>query len=524
MPNDFPHYYLIYDNINIFQQVLDLIKVTANKEECVDWMFNIIIVPKIVNEFYNLLEMYGLYSQVTLHHYQWFPISLDKSLLTLEFPDIYRELFLFNDLTHLSVYAKSMWQLFFVIGKPRFTITIGRYSNMVMEQLNKITTLMGTSNKEPCVDGMVVFDRSVDYVSALLTPATYTALLNEVCDLNCNTYSMQQSKEMYDAKYNVIPKVNSNTFTLDTLNDNIYREIKHQHFSVVTHMLSKLTKKLKTKGENITKEWNIQDGKNFVSNELKDILSMKQKVNNHLQASETIVNVLGTRFERQKEVEENIILNNSKSNNYKYLEEILTAESNKKISLRLMCLMALTQKLSNSEINNFCSKYFLENGYSYGFLYNNLKRASFAEKVKDGTSKFLNIPKLTASFYHNATKFKQIPKDSSKIELKSPNCCSYVFTGLYIPFVATMASMLINAAPLKELQTKLEAFSDVSFDNIDNYSMKNRSLIVYVIGGITYAEVAACNLLEKMTDSQIILVSDKVISGNCIMDAILKEY
>lgn len=528
-----PQYYLIYANIDIYQKALDVVKAHMNKEKN-DKMFHIIIVPKVLIQFEQLLESTGLYEKVKLHYFQWFPLYMDKSLLTLEIPNLYRSLYIFNDLSFLSIYAKSMWQLFLVTGKPTFTISIGLHSQRVMEQFHKMQKLKTAEDVQPnMISGMLVMDRSADYVSTLLTPATYTALLNEVCDINCGTYSTKQDEENQTCKkeFNIIPKINTNTFLLDSKCDNIYREIKHHNFALVTEVLSKLTKKLTLKGESITKEWNIQDGKNFISKELKDMVSTKQKVNNHLQASETIVNILGTRFEKQKEIEENILFNSGRSSNYKYLEEIVTTENNKRISLRLMCLLAITQKLTDSEVQNFCNKFFLEYGFNHGYLYNNLRRANFVEKsTKDFlmANRFLNISKLTISnsnFYNNIVKFKQIPKDPSKIDLKAPTCCSYVFGGLYIPLIASIASMLLHATPLKDLQTKLENIPNVSIenDNGNGYPLQSRSLIVYVIGGITYSEVAACSLLEKLTDSHIILVSDKVLSGNSLMDALLQQ-
>lgn len=528
---DLEQYYIIYSNIDIYKRALEIIKAHMHKEKN-SKKFHIIIVPKVLKQFEQSLESNGLYGKVILHNFQWYPLYMDKSFLSLELPDLYRDLYVFNDLSFLSVYAKSMWQLFMVLGKPTFSICIGPHSQRVLKQLQKMQNLCpGEQMQSDMFGGMLVMDRSNDYVSTLLTPATYTALLNEVCDINCSTYSIKDEvSERAKKEFNIVPKMNTNTFILDGKSDHIYREIKYQHFSVVTEILSKLTKKLKLKGESVTKKWNIQDGKNFISNELKDIVSTKQKVNNHLQASETVVNILGTRFEKQKEVEENIIFNNARNNNYKYLEEIVTTENNKKISLRLMCLMAITQKLTDTEIQNFCNKFFLEYGYNYGYIYNNLKRANFIEKSSKDflmTNKFLNISKLTISssnFYNNTIKFKQIPKDPLKIDLKTPTCCSYVFSGLYIPLIVSVTSMLLNGTPLKELQAKFENVPNVSIEYEKNgYPLQNSSLVVYLIGGVTYSEIAAFSLLEKLTGSRIVLVSDKIISGNNVMDALLKE-
>lgn len=57
--------------------------------------------------------------------------------------------------------------------------------------------------------------------------------------------------------------------------------------------------------------------------------------------------------------------------------------------------------------------------------------------------------------------------------------------------------------------------------NDRGYPLSSRKILIYLIGGVTYAEIAACNLLETLTGANICILSDKIISGNDIMREIL---
>ena len=47
-----------------------------------------------------------------------------------------------------------------------------------------------------------------------------------------------------------------------------------------------------------------------------------------------------------------------------------------------------------------------------------------------------------------------------------------------------------------------------------------RSFLVYFIGGVTYAEVAAFQLLEKLTGVRIIIASTSVVNGSTLIGSV----
>lgn len=516
-------FYTIFSSSSTFKQVVDQIRSAIDPDEPTKIKYHIIVVPSALYLYESFLEELGLYSIIKLHSWQWLPMVLDDGIVSLELPDMYRQLFVRHDLSHLPAYAKSLWHLFFIVGRPRLTLAVGHFSNVVLKQLDTFCEDIASSDKfDSNFGALLIFDRSLDYPSAFLTPGTYAALINEVFGVKCGVceYKPEEDSKEYNEKFCKLVKKDPVSFSLDSKQDSVYRDIKNRYFTEVTTVLSSLTKQLRTESES-SKEMALDEIKRYVQTQLQATTSKKKFIANHLSAAETIINVVGPRFELQHEVEQNIMQNKQKSSSFTYLLENITVQNDKYLSLRLFCLMATTQKLSDTEIKTFWKTYLNEFGYRYSYVYDNLVNAGF---IPDSTSpsKLIKIPLFEKNtFYAAANKLKQIPNDPEKIDLKFPTCCSYVFGGSYIPLVAQTASMLLNSTPLEEVRSKLELLGSVTLRNEQGYPLQPRSLLVYVVGGATYAEVAACNLLEVLTGAKVTVISDSVVCGSDLMKGLV---
>lgn len=517
-----PVFYMIFCNWSTFKQTVDQIRSQLDQESPVKNKFNIIVIPRYLNYFQDELEALGLiYTVVKLHCFQWLPLHLDLGVLSLEFPNIYKHLFLQHDYTYLPPLSKALWHLYFVVGKPKFTIALGEYSNQILSQVDLFLEEKGESDKlDSDIGAIVIIDRNLDYPSALLTPGTYSALLNEVYGVNsgiCEYKDMESERK--EGRLNPSVKKEAVNFTLDSTQDSVYSDIKNRYFTEVTSVLRTLTKQLKT--EKIqSKEMALNEMKRYVQTQLQATKSRKKFITNHLLAAETIINILGSRYEIQQEVESNIIQNTSKNANFNYMEESLCVEDDPCVTLRLFCLLCVTQKLTESEIKTFWRKFLHQFGFSYSSAYRYLINANFIPEFTSST-KIRLLKFATKEFYTNANKFKQIPINPEKINLKFPTCASYVFGGIYIPLITQIVGLILNATPIDEIRNKLGGVAVMNLRNDRGYPLQIRTVLVYIVGGATYAEIAACNLLETLTGAKIIIMSDRIVSGNDLMKQVL---
>lgn len=118
-------------------------------------------------------------------------------------------------------------------------------------------------------------------------------------------------------------------------------------------------------------------------------------------------------------------------------------------------------------------------------------------------------------------KLKLFSPNREDLNLKQPTDISYVYGGAYSPIACQLVHMLIK----KEI-----SFDDIVSQLVPGSSVTPlkastdfipRSFIVYFIGGVTYAEVAAFQLLEKLTGVRIIVVSTSVVNGSTLIGSVI---
>lgn len=111
--------YLITSNLLMFKYVLDQIqKLQPTTKEIGDDLvrFHVIVLPNVLHSFDVLLEEMGLFGLVRLHRFNWDFINLDTNILSLEYPQIFREVFINDDLSLISSVAHSIRVFNMVFG------------------------------------------------------------------------------------------------------------------------------------------------------------------------------------------------------------------------------------------------------------------------------------------------------------------------------------------------------------------------------------------------------------------------
>lgn len=545
---------------------------SLSEEKC----FHIIITPKLVCTFDSLLENRGLYEIVKLYQFSWELISLDEQLLSLELPFLYKQLFVEQNHSLLSSISMNLWSLFHVIGQPKIIFSVGKLSASVLDIMEIYKQTYRDINRQDIQDigALVIIDRDQDYASSLLTPATYSGLLSEIFTINCGNLELNVSEtKLKKGKLDfgtVVEKTQKKNpvMILDSSVDNLYGEIKHRHFSEVLSVLSSKAKLLKN--EDI-KALGLEEIKYFVANKLQQITLYKQNLVNHVLACETIIQEMSNRFENIKLTETDMMNNRNKKSNFSFVDENFGTDIHMYNSLRLMCLLSLTQGLSSDEYNSLLNKYLLAFGQKYLPVFTSLINTGLlvqptSQKLSLNISNLSNIsdklPKWQNTFQNVANKLKQLPLNPDKVEKSSP---SYVFNGGYVPLISVICNTILTSDSLSEVLTKLSSLNDLKIggkvisnikDGTESLSekfsnlkvkpeldfgskdaktvakaiktdqrlstalpLKPKTVLVYVIGGVNYAEIAACEVVQKETASKIYIASDSIKSGGDVMAA-----
>ncbi|GFR19338.1 vacuolar protein sorting-associated protein 33B [Trichonephila clavata] len=151
---------------------------------------------------------------------------------------------------------------------------------------------------------------------------------------------------------------------------------------------------------------------------------------------------------------------------------------------------------------------------------------SKATKIAEKVVTAVNFPKYS-SFRTITKKFNLIPIEEEGVNLKKPTDMSYVFGGSYAPLIGRITEQVAIHGTLKSFEDSMKLLPGPTIINykadkntghvIPTKDINAKTIFVYVLGGITYAEVAALRLLGKLHGCKIFIGTTSFISGGSLL-------
>lgn len=556
--------FMIPADLVTFKRVCDQISFLNEKYPSPDDLenlkyFHIIAIPNLLFSCKNLLETEGLAGHVDLHRFSFDFIKLDRNLMSLELPNVFRDVFVKSDKSLLSSIASSLRIFNMVHGRPKLVVSYGENAEKIVSMVNRMEGLRKSSAKGkhefPDFTAMLVMDRSKDLPSCLLTPVTYSGLMVELFEVKAGLLTIDAgNNKVKTGKLNFLNvdskeqeadgEADVKTLRMCGTSDELYTYNKYRHFSEVVNLIKAESKNLEEERNKYSREMNLEQMKSFVEENLPKVAAQKKILFKHLVICEKIVQEMSGNFERQQSFEEMILRNGNRKQILAYIDEQMHTNAHQFNTLRLICLLHVcVGGLTADEVNKFIGGYLNTFGHKNLYVFLNLTKSNLFPDLNRVSSKNLigmaqsTIPKKT-QFQNEAGKLKLITNDESSVtDGKQPMakaCPSYVFNGNFVPFIAQFASLLMkteNSADFSghfshlenlkitgsSFSDEPEAIKDAMNLNSRFFPLKPKSLFIFVVGGITYAEIAACSMVESLTGSKIVLASDKITSGVDLM-------
>lgn len=560
--------YFINANIGIFREVLDQINSVIHQSECSSDQsldikrYHIIVFPTILHSFEALLEEEGLFGFVEIHRFNWDFMTIDTAVLSLEIPQLFKEVYIREDRSLLSSIAQSLRILNMVTRRPATVITYGENAGIIADMIDRMDGQRKANQSAERSDfrTMLIIDRNKDYPSCLLTPVVYSGLLLEIFPSRSGTLHIDEHENRIKSEklhfLKIKPKKEPTKSKEATTNlrlsedvDSIFQENRYKHFSEVINVLSGQAKMLGMEGASI-QGMQINEMHEYVAKKLPKVASQKKELFKHLILCENIVNELGGNFEQLQNLEESMLYNRNRKQTFQKIQEVLSTDGHRLNILRHICLLYLTCTLSADETTSFMTNYLNAFGFQYLPVFSHLAAAKlFSSLPTMSKTKILtniSLPKWQNQFQTEANKFKLLPAAAEDTvppggaEKSDPTCPSYVFNGSYIPLVAQLASTLLGSAKFDDILEKIGHTDQICMHKYLNYTKANvrelaaivrrgeiedvfvsqpRTMFIFVVGGVTYAEIAACQLVEKLTGSKIVIGSNCILSGGDLVEA-----
>ncbi|XP_055337328.1 vacuolar protein sorting-associated protein 33B-like [Paramacrobiotus metropolitanus] len=489
----------------------------AHKER----FYRLVMVPKRSGICEKILEMAGVYSRVVFDEFPLELLALDDNIISMEYPRFFREFFVDNNFQFLSNVARTLVTFESLFGKCQVVHTFGRCANIIfgIKQKHQEEQQIGDYNRIPSeVSTLIMIDRDVDYVSALLSPLTYEGLLDEHFGISSGTVDFEPA---------ITGQAKSVKWILND-QDEIFRDIRDRHFAAVFARLSAKAKEIQAVYNQKNDLKTVSDMKTFVSKHLKGSSSQHRSLGLHIAACESIMqHKTVVDFERQLRSEHNLVQAVDPKICQQFIEESMMRCYPIVDVVRLLCLYSLTWGGIPSRMFTQWKDQFLQSyGYQHMLTWHNLKRAGLISELSASAS--VNLSKVgirKSRFGAVAKNLQLLPSRSGDCDIRNPQDVDYVFNGAYVPLSCRLVEQVL-------LVDKLPGFAESArnfhyFQHTQEVTNKSENchgnVMVFFLGGCSYSEVACLRMLSRKLGVNLIIASTAFVSGSKFLTSIVDD-
>ena len=487
------------DIVNIIAEIHFMLKTL--KPNVIEYL---IFIPK---ENFDIIEYMSTNNMIPLSKIENFNVDLipiDLDLLSLEREDNIKEIYIDKNYSSISDFANAVVKLETCFGKIKYKYIKGdlaqKFCDLVKEKEKENSLRLGKDE----ILGMVVFDRSVDFLTLMTTNYTCEGLIDENIGINLGRIKIKSNTLMAglnpksNAKKNEKEVNKDIAYSLTSEKNNFFCTIScMRHFDALKYIreirnyYQQVLSKDKTGNSifNSEGEKNLKEISYFLTN-LKDNLLQVENIINY------VVEVLfETEHRRYIGKEQPLLSGGFPEDLHDYYDEFLYGKKDLDTLIKLMIIESLTQngvqgyqKLKREILNTF--------GFQKIFLFRDLEVLGWLKEKQSSLKNLKNITDFSYSQIYE--KFELLNENYSPEVI---NDCSYVLNG-YCP----LSLKIIEKAVKGQWNTIIENLKKIpgATSYPENESVisnpvndKNIILIAFV-GGVTYTEIEAIRLLNRV--------------------------
>lgn len=438
---------------------------------------------------------------------------IEDDLLTMFQPRLFRHLFVDNDNTSLAWISKLILRLqtlqYGAIPTIRakgdkatrvLKMLSGMYSKMDDELINGIV---------PEVSTLLIMDRTTDLVTPLMTQLTYEGLIDEFYSTeSCATtfpFSLGDKTGLTQSK------------VLDS-KDKIFAEIRDKNFAIVGATLYQKSLWVKQHYEKRKEVNQIRELKEYMKC-LPEMQELHRQIGLHTTiASEIGKNTQTHLFRRRILVEQNIVRQINNKASAEYIKELIFQKSRLPSVLRLLCLYSVV----NGGVSEKLYAHFRE---SMMLTYGIPEIISVFTSLEAAGLLTLSRSESGHSYPTLRTKFQTWKKELNE---QQPNDIAYAYSG-YASLLVRMVELLLKTPDTWNATDSALRLVPGCMAEVKNpvvVTSPLRKTIVFVIGGITAAEMSSFRYLQTTSGNtdqreRIVVLSTDITNGNKIVSSAL---
>lgn len=456
----------------------------------------------------------------------------------------------------VSTVAQSVQKIQDITGVIPRIQSYGPLAEMVLERsfnirLDEYDPYHGEEEEEFSeVRAMIILDRKVDLVTPLITPLTYEGLLDDLLQIEAGIVKVEtdlisppdessasSASVSVKSKYVMLPLNDSDT---------LHTEVRDQHVEKFGSFLQEQAKALKESHSNFSdRNKDLNEIHQFVK-QIPIFTQNLKSLTNHIHLAELVKGATEQSEFRQRWQAERSMVESEAC--YDLIEDLIASQYPLFRVLKLLCLQSVTSGGIKSNKYDYLRRELIQTyGYEYVFLLQNLEKLGLLRKREslwDTSSSFSIIR-------------KQLMLIQEDVDPSNPDDVSYVSSG-YAPISCRVIQTAVNGwsgkeEALKELpgrrvdvlqRSPPEDFATALKHQVNKplgtYASEKEDgtvahaagdvipfdekpvLLLYFVGGLTYAEIASFRYLSKRKTFpyRILCCTTKIINGGTFLQSL----
>ena len=493
---------------------------------------NIIFIPGESYEVIEYMMANELLSKFKIFSFSVDLLPIDNDLLSLEKENCFREIYIEKNLTSVSDLVNAFAKLEACFGKVKHKYIKGDNAKIFDNLLQEKEKENDIKTAEEIL-GMIVLDRSTDFLTTLTTNYTYEGLIDDFFGINFGKIKIKES--MISDIDNKIGNINEKkvSFSLTSFGNSFYSQIGCMHYLDANKYVSQtfeyyqnIVKKDKEKGNSSFEDINhITKEVNKYIAELKQPLFANKSILNHI-----INNLADSQYLQYIRNEQILLTGEIPPNLHLYYEDYISDKRDLNKILKLMVIESLTQggvQNYNSIKRDILNIY----GYQNIFLFRDLEHLGWL-KEKTYIKNLMEI-----SYTQILEKLDLIKYNFNE---KTVNDCSYLTSG-FCPIGLKLIEKAVEGKWNKIVDILKKMPGEVSFpldeSEIAKPTKEVNTIFLVFVGGVTYAEIQGIRFLnrkfkeaydkstnKKPTRIQLIIVTTGILNAKKIFLNLGKEF
>ena len=482
------------------------------------------IIEKLIKE--ELLDTFQIYN---------FNIDiepLDADLYCLESDESFREIYIDKNYDSISKLAEVVLKFEAAFGKIQSKYIKGDMAKI----FNDYLTLKEAEHKlktNEQILGMIVLDRSIDFITPLLSNYTYEGMIDEYLGINKGNITVKRSftKSILKPDYRKKMPDDNIEYPLTSDVNGFFSDLRCMHYITATNYISSINDKYVAKFDK-NKEVRTTDQMVETFSSFKDFKSIESYLNDNTNFLKLLYNEVKNIDDANIRQHKLALINGDNKKVETYYNDYI---SEKKDLYKILNVIILQSLIQNGIENYFLLKREIMNIYGYQqiFLFRNLE---FLNLVKEKEN--ITLQKLFKS------RFQQINENLNLInrnfKLRETNDLSYIVEG-YCPLTLKLIEKAGEGgwSEIRETLNLIPGKTSIPFNEkeVANPTENINTIFVVFLGGITYAEIEGIRYLnrkykeiydksndENKTRKQFIIITTQILNYKKLYDILGKNF